>query len=179
MDIIYKFYNFGKFYESMIYNNDNVRRQDRLLGEDKAYRLIREGEYGVLSMVNVAGEGYGVPLNYVWDEAHDALYIHCAPEGEKLRCIEHHPQVTFTIVGDTRILSEKFTANYESVVIKCHAHVGLSAEERMHALRLIIAKYSPHHQEVGVTYAANSFHRTEVIKLDILTVSGKCKNVKP
>ena len=31
----------------MKYNNDNVRRQDRLLEEDRAYALLREGEYGV------------------------------------------------------------------------------------------------------------------------------------
>ena len=36
--------------KNMKYNNDNVRRQDRLLEEDRAYALLREGEYGVLSM---------------------------------------------------------------------------------------------------------------------------------
>jgi uncharacterized protein len=35
----------------MKYNNDNVRRQDRLLAEDEARELLRTGEYGVLSMI--------------------------------------------------------------------------------------------------------------------------------
>ncbi len=35
----------------MKYVNDGVRRQDRLMDEERALELLREGEYGVLSMV--------------------------------------------------------------------------------------------------------------------------------
>lgn len=41
---------------------------------------------------------------------------------------------------------------YESVVVKCKAETGLSAEK--------------------------SFHRTEIIKLTILSMSGKAKDVR-
>lgn len=47
-----------------IYDNRNVRRQDRLLDENKALNLLSTGEYGVLSLC-IGNEGYGVPLNYV------------------------------------------------------------------------------------------------------------------
>ena len=69
----------------MKYVNDTVRRQDRLMDEERALELLRESEYGVLSMQDVDGSGYGVPLNYVWDGDH-SIYIHCAPEGVVL----HH-----------------------------------------------------------------------------------------
>ena len=48
------------------YTNEQVRRQDRLLDENLADELVRKGEYGVLSMVTPEGEGYGIPVNYVW-----------------------------------------------------------------------------------------------------------------
>ena len=48
----------------MKYVNDRVRRQDRLMDEARALELLREGEYGVLSMV-ADGGGYGVPVNFV------------------------------------------------------------------------------------------------------------------
>ena len=67
----------------MNYQNDSIRRQDRLLDQPEATELLRRGEYGILCMQRPEGGGYGVPLNYVWDEA-DAIYIHCAPEGRKL-----------------------------------------------------------------------------------------------
>ena len=70
----------------MNYQNDSVRRQDRLLDQPEATELLRRGEYGILCMQRPEGGGYGVPLNYVWDEA-DAIYIHCAPEGRKLHCL--------------------------------------------------------------------------------------------
>ena len=35
----------------MKYVNNRVRRQDRLMDEQRALELLRDGEYGVLSMV--------------------------------------------------------------------------------------------------------------------------------
>ena len=57
-----------------IYDNGNVRRQDRLLDEDKALGLLSTGEYGILSMW-IGNEGYGIPLNYVWDQK-NLIYLH-------------------------------------------------------------------------------------------------------
>lgn len=55
---------------------------------------------------------------------------------------------------------------------------GLDDEERMHALGLLLEKYSPDDREVGMRYAEKSFHRTEVVRLDILGASGKCKVIR-
>ena len=66
----------------MRYDCHDIRRQDRLLDESRARELLQAGEYGVLSMATEQG-GYGVPINYVLVE--DTIYLHCAPEGRKLR----------------------------------------------------------------------------------------------
>lgn len=161
---------------NMIYDNGNVRRRDRLMDEESARRLLREGEYGVLSLVRADGSAYGVPVSYVWD-GEEVVYIHCAPEGEKLRCISGAQMVSFCVVGATNVVPDKFTTAYESIVAKCSARIGLTAEERMHALKLIVAKYSADYQTVGKKYAEKSFHRTEIIRLDIITLSGKRKRV--
>ncbi len=158
-----------------IYDNRNVRRQDRLLDENKALNLLSTGEYGVLSLC-IGNEGYGVPLNYVWDQK-NLIYIHCAPEGQKLNCIGENNRVSFCVVGCTRIIPDRFTAAYESIVLRCVAHIGLSSEERMHALELLIAKYSPNDVEIGHKYAEKSFHRTEIIRLEIVSMTGKCKEI--
>lgn len=159
------------------FTNQNVRRQDRLLDESRADELLENGEYGVLSMVTPEGQGYGIPLNYVWNRD-ESLYIHCAPEGKKLACLSHNPLVTFTVVGRTAVVANKFTTNYESIVLACKACTHLPAEERMKALELFLGKYAPDDQAVGLQYARKSFHRTEIIRLDILEGSGKCKVVR-
>ncbi len=157
------------------YDNTTVRRQDRLLDADEAVQLLRDGEYGVLSMQAEDGGGYGAPLSYVWDGA-EHIYIHCAPEGRKLRCIDLNPSASFCIVGATRLLPSKFTTEYTSLILRCHARRNLPPEERMRALELLLDKYSPADKAMGLKYAAGSFHRAEIIRLDIIEVSGKRKS---
>lgn len=161
----------------MKYDNSSVRRQDRLLEEENAMDLLRLGEYGVLSMVSPEGGAYGIPVNFVCD-GQECIYIHCAPQGRKLRCIAACPDVSFCVVGATGVVPEKFTTNYSSVVLSCRAEVGLSADERMHALQLLLEKYCPAHLAVGAKYAEKSFHRTEIIRLRVRSASGKCKRVR-
>lgn len=160
----------------MKYNNDDVRRRDRLLSEQRATELIRIAEYGILSMIDEDGLPYAIPVNHVWD-GEDSLYIHCAPEGKKLRAIAKNPNVCLCIVGDVNLLPSKFTTEYESVVIRGLARIGLDEEERMKALYLLIDKLSPEYKQLGEKYAQASFHRTEIIKIEMLQFSGKCKKV--
>lgn len=133
----------------MEYTNEAVRRQDRLLDNERAYALLKEGEYGVLSMTDEAGKAaYGIPINYVWD-GEDAIYLHCAPQGRKLRCIAAHPEVSFCIVGATHVVSNKFTTGYESIVLDCLARIGLEVEERKHALQLLLQNIRPTIRPLG------------------------------
>lgn len=155
--------------------NNTVRRQDRLMDERRAMQLLRTAEYGVLSMVS-EGSGYGIPVNFVFDGDH-SIYIHCAPEGRKLRAIKENKNVSLCIIGHVNLLPDKFTTEYESAIFFGEAHIGLSENERMHALQLFISKMSPDYKETGEMYARKSFHRTEIIRVDIATFSGKCKRM--
>lgn len=158
----------------MIYSQSDIRRQDRLLDEASARELLASGEYGLLSMYSSEEGAYGVPVNYVWD-GENAIYLHCAPEGRKLRCIDANEEVSFCVVGTTRVIAEKFTTHYESIILQCRAERNLPAEVRMKALLLLLEKYSPHEGETGIKYAEKSFHRTEIIRLVIEKWSGKRK----
>lgn len=155
------------------YSNEFVRRQDRLFDRDVAVQLLRDGEYGVLSLVGADG-AYGVPLNYVWDRER-AIYIHCAPQGEKLECLKSNSKVSFVVVGRTQVLPEKFTTAYHSVIIKGAMSLVADSVEKMRALELILDKYSPHHKVQGMVYAQKSLARTAILRIEIETMSGKSK----
>ena len=60
----------------MKYVNDTVRRRDRLMDEVRARELLRDSEYGVLSMIDENGIPYGIPVNHEWN-VEDSIYIHC------------------------------------------------------------------------------------------------------
>lgn len=159
------------------YNNSEVRRQDRLLNESRALEILETGEYGVLAMVEDTGLPYAVPLNYVY-VGDGVIYIHCAPEGRKLRAIAAHSDVAFVVVGATCVQPSKFTTEYESIIVRGRASVGLTEDERRQALHSFLAKYSPEDMETGMKYASKSFFRTEIIRLNIATVSGKAKQLR-
>lgn len=161
----------------MIYNTADIRRQDRLLSEEKAYALLKNEEYGVLSMVSETGSGYGVPINFVFDN-HNAIYFHCALDGKKIRCLEKNKHVTFCIIGRTSVIPHQFTTAYESVIVKGTIELHLSHEEKRQGLTLLLDKYCPKDKTVGLTYIEKSFHRTNVIRLDISAFSGKSKVIK-
>jgi nitroimidazol reductase NimA-like FMN-containing flavoprotein (pyridoxamine 5'-phosphate oxidase superfamily) len=161
----------------MIYSNLEVRRQDRLLDEAAAINLLNTGEYGVLSVCCEKDEVYGLPVNYVWDGG-KCIYLHCAPDGRKLGCLDKNPTVSFCVVGKTNVISDKFTTEYASIILECIAERHLPPDIRMNALRLLIEKYSPNHKETGMKYADKFFNRTEIIHLDIKKWSGKSKNIQ-
>jgi len=161
----------------MDFDNSHVRRQDRLLDKERAVELLRTAEWGVLSMCDVDGAPYGLPLNFVWDGDY-SLYIHCAPDGRKLNCLDHEDRVSFCVVGRVNLLPSKFTTEYESIVLTGKAVRHLPEEERRHALELLLDKLSPEDKTVGMKYAAASFHRVEILRLDIDHWSGKRKYVK-
>lgn len=161
----------------MVYSNTEVRRQDRLLEAKEAEVLLKDGEYAVLSMKAENGVGaYAVPISFVWDGA-NSIYFHCAKEGQKLRCLDLCNSVSVCIVGKTKVHSEKFTTAYESIMLTCKAYRGLAEDKRMQALELLLLKYSPLDKEVGMEYAKAAFERTEIVRLDIETWSGKSKVV--
>lgn len=162
------------------YDNSQVRRQDRLLDEERAEELLAEAEYGILSMVEQRDgktAGYGIPINFIWDGG-TTVYIHCAPDGHKLKCLDSCAEVSLTVVGRTNVVPNKFTTGYESIVVRGRIERGLPAEERHHALELLLDKFSPNDKTVGLKYAEKSFYRTEILKLHIQSISGKAKHVQ-
>lgn len=166
------------------------------MNENRAEELLRTSEFGILSMVYGDGtekEAYGVPVNFVWDEANH-IYIHCALSGKKLDAIKANPNVSFCIVGHVHLLQEKFSTEFESLIIKGKAQIGVPEDEKRKALRMLIAKLCPDDRKtagtktyegsekmaeagftIGEQYIERSFPRTEIIRITILSASGKSR----
>lgn len=160
----------------MKFDNSQVRRRDRLLTEPEALCLLRRGEYACLSMTDTDGTPYGVPVSYVWDEqAGDVVYVHCAPEGQKLRALSRNNAVALCVVGRTQLLPERLTTAYESLIGRGHARLVSDEAERWHAVELILQKYAPGQGDKVRRMARSSMPRTAILRIDLFTLSGKCK----
>ena len=149
-----------------------MRRKDKSMQGEDLRRLLRNGEYGVLSTVDSQGQPYGVPLNYVYDE--NCVYFHCAIEGHKLNNLSANGKVSFCVVGHTRVLPSEFNTEFESVIVFGEASV-VQGDERHRALVKLVEKYSPEFIEEGHKYIAQHDTRTKVVKIVIHSVTGKAK----
>ncbi len=159
------------------YNNENMRRGDRALPLSEAQRVLREGEYGVLSLLErVDGEDgcYGVPINYVWDGG-EFIYLHSAAVGHKLECVDLSPNVSFCIVGSSQVQREEFSSLFESVIVRGRIERVFDAQQRREALELLVEKYSLEHRAEGLKCIEKYFSSTEVLSIRISSVSGKGK----
>ena len=149
-----------------------LRRKDRQIETGEAKRLLSESEYGVLSTVDKNGQPYGVPLNYVY--RNNSIFFHCARIGHKLENIETNSRVSFTVVGNTKVLPAEFATEYESA-IAFGAASKASGEEKYSALLGLLEKYTPGFIAEGKRYIESKNKATTVIKIDIDHISGKAR----
>ena len=147
-----------------------MRRKDRELETSEALELLTKGEYGILSTIGEDGYPYGVPVSYVY--FNNIIAFHCATKGHKLENLEHDSKVSFTVVGDTRPLPEKFSTNYESVIAFGKAEEALE-DEKKEILLEIIKKYSPDFLDEGKDYIRKSADHSKVFKIGIEYITGK------
>ena len=149
-----------------------MRRKDRAISAEEATTLLNVAEYGVLSTVDREGQPYGVPLSYIYRD--DAVYFHSALTGHKLDNIQGNGKVSFCVVGKTHILPEKFSTEFESVVVFGTAS-EVVGEEKMNALVWLVEKYCPDYMEEGQVYARKAVDTTLVVKIQADHFTGKAR----
>lgn len=73
-----------------------MRRMDKELTRDIAEAILKQNDYGILSLILPEGTPYGVPVNYGFFD--NKIIIHAAMEGTKIDAIKAHPEACFTVV---------------------------------------------------------------------------------
>jgi len=148
----------------------NMRRSDKAITDNEAFELLTKSEYGILSTVGENGYAYGVPLSYSFVDGN--IYFHAATEGLKIDNLLFNNKVCFTIVGNTKLLPEQFSTNYESVIAFGKASI-IEGEEKIQGLKFLIEKYSPEFIESGLEYINRAQNATKVIKIEVEKITGK------
>ena len=154
-----------------------MRRRDRQLSDAATLEILRQGAWGVLSLAGE--EAYGVPVNYVLDDAGGAgwpdIFFHCAPEGKKLEYIRKNPSVCLCVVGRAEVLREEFSTDYAGAIVTARAEIVRDAPERLRILRLFGRRFTPFSLEEIDAYIAPRNARTCLVRLRPLEVSGKAR----
>lgn len=148
-----------------------MRRKDREVTREEAETILEKGEYGVLSTCGEDGVPYGVPVNYAFENG--TIYFHCAKgAGHKLENIGFNNKVCFTVVGNTRILPDKFSTKYESAIAFGSAY-EITGDEKAEVLMYLIKKYSGGYVPAGEKYIKEAVNLAGVYKIVPDSISGK------
>jgi nitroimidazol reductase NimA-like FMN-containing flavoprotein (pyridoxamine 5'-phosphate oxidase superfamily) len=149
-----------------------IRRKDRALSRDDAFALLRQSEYGVLSLAGPDNQPYGVPLNFcVLD---DAVYFHSAVQGHKLENIAANSRVSFCVVGDTEVMPASFGTRYASAIVFGIAEEVFDADKHR-GLVALLSKYSAGFMDEGRKYVEKMAPRVRVFRIRIERITGKAR----
>lgn len=148
-----------------------MRREDRQMPKEEAMDALSRAKWGVLS--TCAGDTpYGVPVNYVFCREESALFFHCAPEGRKLDMIKSNGSVSFAAVTQERIMPDKLTTHYESVIVSGKASVVEGSKEKTKRLRQLCKALAPG-PAGGVSFTDDCVAASLIVRIDIEEISGK------
>ncbi len=152
-----------------------MRRNDRVVSEEEAKNILTKAAYGVLATIGEDQYPYGIPLSYAY--ADGKIYFHCAKDmGHKLENIKYSDKVCFTVVGETKVLPEKFSTIFESTVVFGKV-CEVEGEEKIKALMYIVEKYSIDYITEGRKYVEQSGHQASVYKIITEKISGKSRKM--
>ncbi|WP_297630826.1 pyridoxamine 5'-phosphate oxidase family protein [uncultured Clostridium sp.] len=147
-----------------------MRKAKQAISAERIEEILKAGEYGVLSTVGENGYPYGAPVNYSY--INGKLYFHGAVKGHKIENIEFNNKVSFTVVGNTKVLAEKFDSEFESVIMFGKA-VEVKDKEKEEVLLYIVNKYSSDYVKEGKEYIERAFNAVKVMRVDLDHITGK------
>lgn len=151
--------------------NTAPRRTDRAMPPEEAEKLFESAEYGILSLVSDDEYPYAVPVSFA--KAGKSAYVHCAPEGRKIRMVSRNPRACLCVVARAETDPGKFTVRYASAMAFGRIEICSDAREKRFGLRALAEKYCPGLSAEAGVYIESALSRTAVLRFDFEGVSGK------
>lgn len=149
-----------------------MRRNGQKLSERECIEILQRGSFGVLAVLGDNDYPYAVPLNYTYIDG--AVYFHVAKSGHKLDAISKHDKCSFCVTDSDRIVPEKFTTAFRSIIAFGTIEIMQDDEKIYQALDQLAQKYSPKvSEEKRIEEIEKGIPRLCMLKLSIEHLSGK------
>lgn len=147
-----------------------MRRGKQLLSTEDTADVLGRCTNGVLACLGDESYPYAVPLSYV--HLNDKIYFHSAKVGHKIDAIMRNPKVSFSIIDEDTIVSEKYTTYFRSVIVFGKARIA-EEDERLEAFQALVEKYSGDQPEEAKHKEIAGCTQAYVIAIDIEHITGK------
>lgn len=156
-----------------------MRRKRQEMNFADTLELLREGDYGILSVHGDDDYPYTIPINYVFlEEGLDgsaekgALYFHCALDGHKINAVHRNPKASFCVVEQHDVVPERFATTYRSAVAFGQLHI-VSQDEMRDAVYKLTKKFDPKAHETILAEIEKDGPRCAVLELRVEHMTGK------
>jgi len=147
-----------------------MRRGKQLLSMEDTVAVMDRCTNGVLACLGDEDYPYAVPLSYVY--FNDKIYFHSAKAGHKIDAMTKNPKVSFTIIDEDTIVSEKFTSNFRSVIAFGKTRI-VEGDEWLEGFKALVEKYSGDQPEEAKHKEISGCTQSYLIAIDVEHITGK------
>ena len=148
-----------------------MHKASRQLSDAETMEILKKGDHGTLSVQGDDGYPYATPINYIVVDG--KVYLHSAPYGYKIECLQRSPQCCFSAIISAQIIPSKITAAFESVVLTGTAVFVTDQAEKRTVLENFVTQKHPGYEELGFKMIDKQIDKTAVIRLDPVSLTGK------
>ncbi|WP_188398925.1 pyridoxamine 5'-phosphate oxidase family protein [Sporomusa sp. GT1] len=147
-----------------------MRRGKQLLSMEDTVAVMDRCTNGVLACLGDEDYPYTVPLSYIY--FNDKIYFHSAKSGHKVDAIRKNPKVSFAVIDEDRIISEKYTSYFRSVIAFGKARI-VEGDEWLEAFKALVEKYSGDQPEAVKHKEITGCTQSYIIAIDVEHITGK------
>lgn len=148
-----------------------MRRKNQLLTDEECIEILNSSTSGTLALLGDNDYPYSVPISYVYNDG--KLYFHSALTGHKIDAINMHSKASFCVIAQDKVVPEKYTTYFRSVIAFGKICVIDNDAEKLRAIEILAEKYSPQLAEGRKKEIEDNFSRMCMIELDIEHMTGK------
>jgi len=150
----------------------HVRRKEREITDIDEMRLVLKNTKYVTVALCMNNEPYLIALNHGYDQAHNCIYFHCAPEGKKLIYAAANPKVWGQAILDFGVTEECDYA-YTSVHFSGKLSLITDLSEKRYAMELLVWQVSINPEAKLAKIKPEKLASTTMGKIEIDYMSGK------
>ena len=150
----------------------HVRRREREITDIDEMRMVLKNTKYVTVAFCMNNEPYLVALNHGYDQAHNCIYFHCAPEGKKLVYAEANPNVWGQAILDFGVTEECDYA-YTSVHFSGKLSLITDLSEKHLAMEILVRQVSINPESKLAKIKPEKLASTTMGKINITYMSGK------
>ena len=138
---------------------------------DEMRMVLKNTKYVTVAFC-MNNEPYLVALNHGYDQAHNCIYFHCAPEGKKLLYAEANPNVWGQAILDFGVTEECDYA-YTSVHFSGKLSLITDLAEKRHGMEILVRQVSINPEVKLAKIKPEKLASTTMGKININYMSGK------